>query len=224
MDERKRVKLIVGFMLILSLLLSSISLADEKVTGSGFFSPSGKTETNLAYQLAICMKSNKDRLYVRGDKIFYRSIEIDSDEAEYCDSGAIYRSLSTKVQDFVSRGKSNYDSFDNELFDTLFNIDKPSSYKEAKPYFIKIKDLFVKGDGSKGLFAGLENAECVTGTFDFEKRYAEFEIPDTLKLSEELGISKEALGYFLAVFDDYAADVQFNGNQCKVLCNPLPDR
>ena len=223
MAIRTRLRNVIVLALSIALLFSSIAFAEESASG-GFFSLSGKSKTQLAYRLAICMKDHKDKLQNIDGKIYYGTtdlIEIEPEYAEYCESSAIYCSLAEKVQDFIKNGKRNYKTYSDDLFDTLFGIRKPSTYKKAKPYFEKIKSLFVSNDGSEGIFNCLKNTNSVSGTFDFAKRYAEFEITNTSELAKELGVSEEALGYILAVFDDYLADVQFDGECCKVICNPF---
>ncbi|MDY3997517.1 MAG: peptidoglycan-binding domain-containing protein [Blautia sp.] len=153
-------------------------------------------------------------------KYSYNGISINSDEVEWCESGAIYRSLAKKVEGFYVLGDALYGNYNDELFPCLFGIEKPSSYEEAEPYFDKVKSLIVSDD-CKGIWMNFQNSATIEGTFDYENRVADFTINDLEMTAQELGVSSKMLGYILAIFDEYGAEVMFSGNSCCVKCNPF---
>ena len=66
-----------------------------------------------------------------------------------------------------------------------------------------------------------QNSATIEGTFDYENRVADFTINDLEMTAQELGVSSKMLGYILAIFDEYGAEVMFSGNSCCVKCNPF---
>ena len=150
-------------------------------------------------------------------KTTYHGITINSDELEWLESGAIYRSLAKKLEGFdMEISKNAYDP-NNE--DSIFLICgfKQATWDEMKPYVDKATLVVTRENTLYSVMSTFQNLDCVIGDFDFNNNVYNFEITDLEKASNDLGISQKMLGYTLAMLDEYSPTIEFGNNSCKCI-------
>ncbi len=168
-----------------------------------------------AYNEAINI--NDSELVKSEYKTTYHDITINSDELEWLESGAIYRSLAKKLEGFDMDISKN--AYNPNSEDSIFLIcgHKQATWDEMKPYVDKAMLVVTKENTLHSVMIAFQNLDCVIGDFDFDNNVYNFEITDLEKASNDLGISQKMLGYTLAMLDEYSPTIEFGNNSCKCI-------
>ncbi|MBS5129884.1 MAG: hypothetical protein KHZ01_05290 [Lachnospiraceae bacterium] len=149
--------------------------------------------------------------------VTYHGINIISEEEEWLEDGAIYRSLAKKIEGFYmdTLGKAMYSPTGTDSITLICGVEKQPTWDEMKPYVDKASLMVTRENTLESVMTALQNLDCVVGNFDFANRIFDFEISDLKLASEQLGISEKMLGYTLAMLDEYAPTVEFGENSYK---------
>lgn len=179
-----------------------------------------------AYIIAINLtKADLTKGYAIGDFSTweYKGISLAYEDCEFINAeynskeqvnqGAIYRALADSLEDLIKLDSQNKNIKYKDDASLLFGY-VPETQEEfiskAKnaAEFISCDDSLIK------TMKAFEKTESVDGTFDYTGNKFEFVISDVSVCADEMGISEEMLGYILALFDEYSADVNFEDNTC----------
>lgn len=152
-------------------------------------------------------------------KYYYNDLVILSQDTEhlsmyaYLDSepqinqGALYRTIAKYLDGYemmLNNGKS--------YSDTLLGFEVSGSdfapYAENAGKFISLEDSLFN------ILTKFSQLESIKGNFDFVNNTFSFSIPDLTACAKEMMISEEMLGYVLAMLDEYAPIIRFEGNSC----------
>ena len=166
-----------------------------------------------AYNEAINI--NDSELVKSEYKTTYHDITINSDELEWLESGAIYRSLAKKLEGFDMDISKN--AYNPNSEDSIFLIcgHKQATWDEMKPYVDKAVLVVTRENTLHSVMIAFQNLDCVVGDFDFDNNVYNFEITDLKKASDELGISQKMMGYTLAMLNEFSPTIEFENNSCK---------
>lgn len=174
-------------------------------------------ETHKAYLAATTLDQSK----LEKDSIGsckYNGITIPESETQDIEAGTMYRSISKSLEGFYLFGKTIYGNWNANIAQTVFGIDKPSSYDEMKPYVDLVFSYIIPDASLPQILSWLQNCSTVSGDFDYEQGTFSFEISDLTSTASELLITEKMLGYTLAVIEEYGAETKFTGNSytCKL--------
>ena len=148
----------------------------------------------------------------------YNGIQIASAELQYLEDGAIYRSLSKRLEGFyMELGKSTYNPKSEDSISLICGVDAQPTWEEMKPYVDKASQVVTEENTLESVMKSFESLDCVTGEFDYSNRIFDFEITDLQKASTDLGISPKMLGYTLAMLEEYGPTVEWGDNSYQ--CN-----
>ena len=148
---------------------------------------------------------------------YFKNIHVSSDEIEYLESGAIYRSLAMQLEGGYVIGKVMYSNWGSDIIPTVFVVDRPASWAEAEPMVDKASRFINKNNSLTEVMTVFSKMESVNGTFDFINCSFDFEIADLPLAASELEITESMLGYMLAMLEEYAVEASFDGNSYS--CN-----
>ena len=154
----------------------------------------------------------------------YKGISLTYEDCEFINAdynskgkvnqGAIYRALADSLQDLIkldAQSKSIKYKDDAEI---LFG-----SVPETQEDFIsiagKISTFITTDDSLINVMEAFEGIESIEGTFDYSSNKYEVVISNVIACADELGISEEMLGYVLALFNEYPADITCENNTCS---------
>ena len=149
--------------------------------------------------------------------VIYHGITISSEEQEWLEDGAVYRSLAKKLEGFYMEtlGKGMYNPTGNDSITLVCGIEKKPTWEEMKPYVDKASLVVTRENTLESVMRAFQSLDCVVGNFDYANKIFDFEISDLKKASSDLGISEKMLGYTLAMLDEYAPTVEFGDNNYK---------
>ena len=171
-------------------------------------------------------KSDLTKGYAIGDFSTweYKSISLTYEDCEFINAdynskgkvnqGAIYRALADSLQDLIKLDAQNKSVKYKDDAAILLG-----AVPETQEAFISIAgkvSAFITADDSLiNVMKAFESVESIDGTFDYSSNKYEFVISDVAVCADELGISDEMLGYILALFNEYPADIVFENNTCR---------
>lgn len=140
----------------------------------------------------------------------YNGIQIISEEEQWLEDGAVYRSLAKKIEGFYM-GANN-----NNTISFICGIDESLSRDEMTPYVDTASRVVTRENTLQSVMSAFQEANSIEGNFDFDNNIYDFEITNLESASDELGITPKMLGYTLAMLDEYAPTVEFGDNtyQC----------
>ena len=95
----------------------------------------------------------------------------------------------------------------------------PKDKDEWVKYAKNASDFIVTDNQMTAIMKKFQSMKSVNGSYDFNyKDFGKFsvDIPDLTKCAEEMQISEKMLGYVLAMLDEYASTITFNGNSCHI--------
>lgn len=185
--------------------------------------PTEKVETFSATYNAFLTATNlmvSDLTVTDSGKYYYNDLIILSQDTEYLyiysyldkepqiNQGALYRTIAKYLDGYemmLNNGKSYSDTLLGfEVSGTDF-----APYAENASKFISLEDpLF-------SVLTKFSQLESIEGNFDFINNNFSFSIPDLTACAQEMMISEEMLGYVLAMLDEYAPTISFEGNSCN---------
>ena len=188
----------------------------EKTSGSNLESP-----VYTAYYQAGHLKLDALKKTATGN-YQYNGITINSEEVEsslgqeYLNQGALYRSCAKKLEGFYVLGESLYGNW-KENVAAIFNFAAPTTWEEMKP-FVDDVSTFISQEGKNGvtILRRLAESSYVSGEIDADNLHCNITISDLSGLANELHVNEAMLGYIIAEFDEYAAQVEFDGNTCSI--------
>lgn len=131
-------------------------------------------------------------------------------DAEYLNSGALYRSYAKKLEGFYVLGESMYGMWKGNV-KNIFGFDAPETWEEMKPYVDKVFPYIRTNDYFISMMDKFSKLESFEGTIDTINGIYDFRIKDVEKATSELGITQEMFGYMIAALEEYAPNVNFEG-------------
>lgn len=171
-------------------------------------------------------KSDLTKGYAIGDFSTweYKGISLTYEDCEFINAvynsngkvnqGAVYRALADSLQDLIKLDAQSKSIKYKDDAAILFG-----SVPETQEDFISIAgkvSTFITADDSLiSVMRAFEGIESIDGTFDYSGNKYEFVISNVTACADELGISEETLGYVLALFNEYSADITFENNTCS---------
>lgn len=185
------------------------------------------TAVEEAYHTAINLtKADLTKGYAIGDFSTweYKGVSLTYEDCEFINAdynskgkvnqGAIYRALADSLQDLIKLDAQNKTVKYKDDAAILLG-----AVPETQEAFISIAEKvsgFITADDSLiNVMKAFESVESIDGTFDYSGNKYEFVISDVTACADELGISDEMLGYVLALFNEYPADIVFENNTCS---------
>lgn len=122
--------------------------------------------------------------------------------------------MAIQLENYYKLGEEYYSQWGNETVSIVFGHEKKAIWENEKEE-IDCAQTFINRYYPIGeIFSQFEKSTCVQGEFDFENRNMEFSIRDLTKLSQELNVSEEMLGYILALLNEIGTNIEFNNNSC----------
>ena len=84
--------------------------------------------------------------------------------------------------------------------------------------FVDDVSRFISQEGKNGvtILRRLAESSYVSGEIDADNLHCNITISDLSGLANELHVNEAMLGYIIAEFDEYAAQVEFDGNTCSI--------
>lgn len=129
--------------------------------------------------------------------------------------GALYRTMAMYLEGF-SIGLNNGSDYAELLCGQKW-VDKAS----FAPYVENASEFIITDSNNqlKAIMKKMQSLSSVTGDFDFD--YGTFgkytiDIPDLSECAKEMQVSEQMLGYILALLDEYAPEITFDGNSCHI--------
>ncbi|MGX8852826.1 hypothetical protein [Amedibacillus sp. YH-ame10] len=178
--------------------------------------PDKKTsKTKMFYNIATSitkddLKRDKLGLYSLGD------ITLTSNDCEWIDNplnkkgsvnqGAFYRKMATSLEGF-KLGFNNGISITQHILGEI-----ALNGTVIRPRVDELSSYIVEKDSLKPVMNKFKSLSTITGTINVDANSYDFTITDLTACTEELKISEEMLGYILAMLDEYAPTVSFDGN------------
>lgn len=185
------------------------------------------TAVEEAYHKAINLtKADLTKGYAIGDFFAweYKGISLTYEDCEFINAvynsngkvnqGAIYRALADSLQDLIKLDSQNKSvKYKDDAAILLGAI--PETQEAFISIAEKVSGFITADDSLINVMKAFESIESVDGTFDYSGNKYEFVISDVTACADELGISDEMLGYVLALFNEYPADIAFENNTCS---------
>lgn len=137
-------------------------------------------------------------------------------DAEYLNSGTLYRSYAKKLEGYYVLGESMYGMWKGNV-KNIFGFDAPETWEEMKPYVDKVIPYIKTNDYFKPMMDRLSKLESFEGTVDTINGIYDFKINNVEEAASEIGITQKMFGYMLAALDEYASNVSFEGNGYQFL-------
>lgn len=156
----------------------------------------------------------------------YKDISIPYDDCEFINNtkinskgivnqGAIYRAMAEALERLIRLHSQNPENLNLRFREDAFILLGEVPAKEDFITQAKKATAFISVDDSVNkVLTTFEGLSCIDGTFDYGNNKYEFIISDVSICAVEMGISEEMLGYILAMFDEYSADIQFGNGSC----------
>lgn len=123
--------------------------------------------------------------------------------------GALYRSFAKGLDCFDT---VPYSMWGEKYCEVIWGISKPNEPTEIEPLIADTNKFITRSDSFLNILKKLNSLESVSGSFDFDKMKIDFSIQSLTDTSAELGITEQMLGYTLAMLDEYAPTINFDGN------------
>jgi len=185
------------------------------------------TAVEEAYNKAINLtKADLTKGYAIGDFSTweYKGISLTYEDCEFINAdynsegkvnqGAVYRALADSLQDLIKLDAQNKDIKYKDDAAIIFG-DIPETQDNFIAKAGKVSAFITADDSLTNVMEAFEKTESIDGTFDYNGNRYEFVISDVIACADELGISDEMLGYVLALFNEYPADIAFENNTCS---------
>lgn len=180
-----------------------------------------------AYNTAINLtKSDLSIEYAIGDfnTWMYRGISLTYEDCEFINDArlnpkglvnqdALYCSLAETIADLIKWDAKNKNISYKDDAKILFG-EVPESQEEFIKRAKQVSSFITSNDSMTSILEALENCEGVNGTFDYANNKFDFIITDVSECAANLGVSEDVLGYMLAFFNMYPADITFENNSC----------
>lgn len=185
------------------------------------------TAVEEAYNKAINFtKADLTKGYAIGDFSTweYKGISLTYEDCEFINAdynsegkvnqGAVYRALADSLQDLIKLDAQNKNIKYKDDAAIIFG-DIPETQEDFIAKARKVSAFITANDSLTNIMKAFEKTESIDGTFDHNGNKYEFVISDVIACADELGISDEMLGYMLALFNEYPADIAFENNTCS---------
>lgn len=173
--------------------------------------------THMAYNDAVSLKLTELNKNATNNYSF-KGINISSDEIEWLESGALYRSIAKQLEGFYILGEAMYGNWNSNIAQLVFGLDKSSfSWLELKPYVDEASLFITKNNPLAEILTRIEGLSCAQCEFDYSARTFYFEISDLTDAANELNTTEQMLGYILACLKEYTDKIVFDQN--SVTCN-----
>lgn len=180
-----------------------------------------------AYNTAINLtKSDLSIEYTIGDfnTWMYKGISLTYEDCEFINDtrlnpkglvnqDALYCSLAETIADLIKWDAKNKNISYKDDSKILFG-EVPESQEEFIKRAKQVSSFITSNDSMTSILEALENCEGVNGTFDYANNKFDFIITDVSECATNLGVSDDVLGYMLAFFNMYPADISFEDNTC----------
>lgn len=141
-------------------------------------------------------------------------INADYNSKEQVSQGAIYRALADSLKDLIKLDAQNKSiKYKDDAAILLGAV--PETQEDFISIAGKISAFITADDSLINVMKAFESIESIDGTFDYGSNKYEFVISNVTACADELGISEEMLGYVLAMFNEYPADITFENNTCS---------
>ena len=186
------------------------------------------TDVEKAYNKAINLtKADLTKGYAIGDFSTweYNGVSLTYEDCEFINAehnnkgkvnqGAIYRALADSLQDLIKLDAQNK-SVKYKDDATIILGAVPETQEDFITIAGKVSTFITSDNSLINIMKAFESIENIDGTFDYSGNKYEFVISDVIACADELGISGEMLGYVLALFNEYPADIAFENNTCSV--------
>ena len=125
---------------------------------------------------------------------------------------SLYLSMAKALEGFYVL-EDFYGNYGNTFIPFFFGIEKPKNRDEMTS-LIEDASKYVTRNGVplECIMEKLATLESVEGTIDTNARSYHFVIADLSSCAKEMNITETALGYILAIVEDYAPETTFKGN------------
>ncbi len=215
MTAMKTKKVIIRLCLFLALLVMFPAIAEDISVVQVSYSE----VTNLTVaDLEVNNGPNGKRYIFKG----YLFVDSDNDwinnkqnKDGSVEDGAVYRKIAYMLEGY-DMGMTRLTKFS----DDLFGITTDDNDKLA-PYVTRMSKYVVTGQALPAIMQEFSTLKSVEGTYDFDNWKFELTIVDVRECAKELEISENALGYVLAMLNEYGATINFEGVSCSVSVNPF---
>lgn len=181
-----------------------------------------------AYGTAINLtKSDLSIEYEIGDfnTWMYKGISLTYEDCEFINDtrlnpkglvnqDALYCSLAETIADLIKLDEKNKNISYKDDAKILFG-EVPESQEEFIKRAKEVSSFITSNDSTTSILKALENCDGVNGTFDYANNKFDFMIADVSECAASLGVSEDVLGYMLAFFNMYPADITFENNSCS---------
>lgn len=157
------------------------------------------------------------------DLYSYGDITFTSSDCEWIDNpinkegsvnqGAFYRKMATSLEGFKLGFNNGISLTEHILGEIAFNGSL------IKPRVDELSSYIVEKDSLKAVMNKFKSLSTITGTINVDANSYDFTITDLTACADELKISEEMLGYILAMLDEYAPTVSFEGHSYNFKLN-----
>lgn len=179
------------------------------------------SKTYQTYNAAINL--SKEQLTDTGRGYSYRGLDLLSEDCDWIDSGlnkkgtvnqgAVYRKMAKLLVGF------NMHMNDYEDYAEILLGFTPKTRDDFVPYANNAMTFITEKKELQNIMKKFESVKCVKGSFNYKfgtlGKYS-FRIKNLKDCAEEMQISEEMLGYILAMLDEYAPTIKFDGEECKI--------
>lgn len=178
----------------------------------------------VAYNAAVNL--TKDQLDGYPGHWEYRGIPLLPEDCDWVDNpinddgivnqGAMYRKMAMLLEGFNLGGDSgnSYDKYAELLIGF-----EPQSRDEFSPYVANAKKFIVTENPLQAVMKAFESLDCVDGSFDYSGKLGNYDLTITSvnQCAKDLQITKEMLGYTIAMLTEYGSSITFDGNACHIV-------
>lgn len=185
------------------------------------------TAVEEAYNKAINLtKADLTKGYAIGDFSTweYKGVSLTYEDCEFINAdynsqgkvnqGAVYRALADSLQDLIKLDAQNKSvKYKDDAAIILGAV--PETQEDFITIAGKVSVFITADDSLINIMKAFESIESIDGTFDYNGNKYEFVISDVITCADELGVSDEMLGYMLALFNEYPADIAFENSTCS---------
>lgn len=213
-----------------SVLESVITSIEEIPVTFSAAEPVSDSKVESAYRDACSLTesklSKKYNSFTEKTSYFYNGLIVQSEDVEWLKSslntgktlnqGALYRSVA-KYLDGFAMGLNDGSDY------ALLLCGQPWKDKASfEPYAKNAATFIISApqEQMNVIMKKFQTLSSVTGEYDFSAgglgKYTVF-IPDLTVCAEEMQISEEMLGYIIALLDEYAPEISFENNSCRIV-------
>lgn len=153
-----------------------------------------------------------------GGIYYYKDIPLLSKDCDILDTygvvdqGAIYRKIATLLEGFNTGFNSGSQYSQYVIGDTI------SEKADFEPYYNKLSKFITTENSLENVMNKFKSLKSIEGDFNNNTKSYNFKINNLSNCAKEMNISEEMLGAILAMIDEYAPTIEFDGDSysCKL--------